>query len=534
MNTLKASKYYFLVLSSLAGICLGLSWYKPLTPLIFVAFIPLFELTERVYQGDYKYAKLTIWLYAWLTFILWNIVVYWWLWYAVDTIALAAWLANGLLMTLPILLYYIIKKTVVNQFGLFAFLVCWVCFEYLHLQWDLSWIWLNVGNVFAFMPTWVQWYEYTGTFGGTCWVLTANILIYKALSQKRVRVFAALVVLIPIIFSYYLYKVYEEKGVPVEVAIVQPNFDCYTEKYVYNARTREKNAETYIPYLHQVDSIIGLSRKILTPQTAFIAFPETTFHQLKDERNMTSYYDVKKLKYLQETFPSVSVLAGMDSYKILDSPDEHTSATRYKKSLGHYEIFNSALFLSNQNTMGIYRKSKFIIGVETTPFANLLESMTIDLGGITGNLGKQDQRTVFRNSDSLGIAPIICYESVYGEYVTDYVKNGAHILAVITNDGWWDNTPGHLQHLAYSSLRAIETRRPVCRAANTGISGFIDQRGELVKKSRYNEAIALRHMVMANNVESFYVQYGDYIARLCTFLLAFMVLAAGVRCLIVQ
>ena len=526
----QASKCYLLTLAVISGVFLGLSWYRPFTFLIFIGFTPIIGIVHHVYAKKKNYPKCIVWLYTWLSFFLWNAIVYWWLWHAVQIIALFAWLANAFLMTLPVLVFYSIKKNSASQFDLFAFIICWISFEYLHLHWDLSWIWLNVGNVFAFVPKWIQWYEYTGTFGGTAWVLFINVLIYRVIFQEKKRLMLlGIVFLLPILYSYYLYARYEEKGNLVEIAIIQPNFNCYTEKYKYNPHTRKPNHNTFIPYKQQIDTMIALSKRTLTSKTDFIVFPETAFHSLKNEDNIITYPDIKQLKKLQKSYPNLSILGGMDSYKVLKKKAEHTTATRYLKALGYYEVFNSAFFLRNQGKIDIYKKSKFIIAVETTPFAKLLNSITVNLGGTTGNLGKQRYRSVFKNKDSIAIAPIICYESVYGEFVTNYVHKDANLLAIITNDGWWENTPGHLQHLAYASLRAIETRRSIARSANTGISGFIDQKGEIIQKSAYGERKSLLGIIHSNNILTVYVRYGDYIARLAVFILIFMILISFVR-----
>jgi apolipoprotein N-acyltransferase len=137
------------------------------------------------------------------------------------------------------------------------------------------------------------------------------------------------------------------------------------------------------------------------------------------------------------------------------------------------------------------------------------------------------ERTVFtRPADSLKIAPVICYESVFGSYVTQYIRKGANLIFVITNDGWWGNTPGHRQHFTFSQLRAIETRRSIARSANTGISAFIDQRGDVFQKTKYWEPAVIRQVINANNKITFYVKYGDYIARLSAFVAVFLLLIA--------
>ena len=112
------------------------------------------------------------------------------------------------------------------------------------------------------------------------------------------------------------------------------------------------------------------------------------------------------------------------------------------------------------------------------------------------------------------VAPVICYESVFGEYVTDYVKKGANFIGIITNDSWWGDTPGYQQHWSFARLRAIETRRSVARSANTGTSGFINQRGDELQKSEYLTLDCLRQKIKCNEKITFYVKYGDVIGKI--------------------
>jgi apolipoprotein N-acyltransferase len=164
------------------------------------------------------------------------------------------------------------------------------------------------------------------------------------------------------------------------------------------------------------------------------------------------------------------------------------------------------------------------------PLAKLmkpLERFAINLGGTVGSLGSDEERMVFtRQPDGLTVAPVICYESVFGEYVTEYVHKGANLIFVITNDGWWGDSPGHRQHLSFSRLRAIETRRSIARSANTGISCFIDQRGDIFQATKYWELAVIRQEINANDEITFYVRYGDYIARVSGFVTAFLLLFA--------
>ena len=106
---------------------------------------------------------------------------------------------------------------------------------------------------------------------------------------------------------------------------------------------------------------------------------------------------------------------------------------------------------------------------------------------------------------------------MYGEFVTEYVKKGANMLFVITNDGWWGNTLGYKQHLYYSGLRAIETRRSIARSASTGISCFIDQRGEFMKQTEYGKKAAIKAQINANSKMTYYAEHGNFISRILLF-----------------
>jgi apolipoprotein N-acyltransferase len=113
---------------------------------------------------------------------------------------------------------------------------------------------------------------------------------------------------------------------------------------------------------------------------------------------------------------------------------------------------------------------------------------------------------------------------MYGEYINEYVRNGAQFLAIITNDGWWNNSPGHKQLLSYSKIRAIESRRDIARSANTGISAVINKRGDVLKTIGYNESGVINSSINLSNQITFYVKYGDYIYRIALFFFLIIVL----------
>jgi apolipoprotein N-acyltransferase len=179
----------------------------------------------------------------------------------------------------------------------------------------------------------------------------------------------------------------------------------------------------------------------------------------------------------------------------------------------------------------VYHKSKLVVGTELTPYPKIFVpldnwlSAKMKVGGLMGRCVGQDGVSLLHFGPQrapLGCA--VCYESVYGEYCAEYVRAGAQALAIITNDAWWGNTPGYRQHLSYAALRAIELRRDIARCGNTGISAFIDQRGEILETSDWWTRETLSGTVNLSSEQTLFVKHGDIAGRVCT--LVFLILAA--------
>lgn len=504
-------------------VLLTLSWYPPLAPLLFLALVPLLMLEERLSLRSF-------WGWTILMFLGWNVGAIWWLWNASKWFTLGAWGANAVLMSLPVVLFSLTRHLSDGRFRFLPFVMLWLGFEYLHQNWGLTFPWLNLGNVLGAYPMWAQWYEYTGTLGGSLWFLVGNVLFFQTLIHRsRNAIALASWILLPFGFSLYLFYTFEPEAVtPVEVVVVQPNLDCYTEKFARNPQTGEPSTN-YVPYQKQVNRLQRLAEENLSPETRFVAFPETALHKNVEEGYLliNKNPEYTQLRNWLRAHPGLTLITGMDSYYIYKE-GEKPSVTARQGNGFTYDKYNTALFLLPSGEHEFYHKSKLVIGAETTPFR---AAMPVALKDMSGSLGIQPEREVFphpQDSTHLNAAPVICFESVYGEFVTEYEK--MNLIFVITNDGWWGDTPGYRQHLRFSQLRAIEMRRPVARSANTGISCFIDARGKITKKLGYGKMGALRGTVQASSAPpTFYARYGDYIGRIAAFLGIAFLLSAYIR-----
>jgi apolipoprotein N-acyltransferase len=139
-------------------------------------------------------------------------------------------------------------------------------------------------------------------------------------------------------------------------------------------------------------------------------------------------------------------------------------------------------------------------------------------GGTAGGYGHDKEAHAFHVAGNPYVtAPIICYESIYGEYTTNYIHKGANLLTIMTNDGWWANTAGHKQHLHYAKLRAIETRKWVARSANTGVSAVIDNNGNLLETRAWDTSDVIKYAIPPVSGETFFVRNGALIFVLASF-----------------
>ncbi|MFN3315991.1 MAG: apolipoprotein N-acyltransferase, partial [Raineya sp.] len=290
--------------------------------------------------------------------------------------------------------------------------------------------------------------------------------------------------------------------------------------------------ESFIPYDKQANIFLELASQKITKQTQLLVFPETAFDEGYDEKYIQNYAPIRIIKDFLQKNPQISLLGGTTSWEIYGK-EKKTFTARKNDQLGYYDVFNTAMFLgAKTDSVAFYHKSKLVPIVESMPYPNVIEkllgSVIIDLGGTSGGLGYQTEREVFFN-EKFGFAPIICYESVYGEYVTEYVQKGANILCIITNDGWWGDTPGYRQHWQMAKLRAIETRRAVARSANTGISGFLDQKGDVIEKTSYWVKDVRKQSLQANTETTFYVRFGDYLGKIALIIFALVVVFAFLK-----
>lgn len=514
------------VLALLGGLLLCLPWEVDCWPILFVAWLPWLHLIRTLVVQQKGFWRSYGWLY--LATLTWNGASVWWIQGATIGGMLGAVFAMAACMTLVLTLVVQGARRWGWSWGVWALLFGWLGFEYFFHNSEIAWPWLTLGNGLASAPWAIQWYEYTGTLGGSLWVLLVNIMLYTVLSSWRTARLrqrswmcgiTVLLLFAPFVLSRALLPSEAEvrTGTPTEVVVIQPNVDPWREKF------------SGLTDVEQIERMLLLAQEKITPNTRFVAMPETAIPSAIWLEQLGESSQLALLRAFLAQHPQCHLLIGGTLLRYYDTVAPPTpTAHAFYENEGWYDAYNAALWFSDSvHDPAHYHKSKLVVGVEMMPYPQLLrflDKISINLGGMVGTLGTQPDRSVFWTRDSVGVAPIICYESVFGEFCTGYVRNGANLLAVITNDGWWGNTPGHRNHFNYAKLRAIETRRWLVRSANTGISGIIDPAGRVTERRGWWVQDAFRAKVYPQSQRTFYVEWGDYIGRIAYFAIALLLL----------
>ncbi len=499
-----------LLLVALSVALLASGWLGITGLTLLVALVPLLIISENLTDSKRDFWRMCGW--ATLTFLLWSAATIWWVWNATPLGPIVAGIVGTFYNLCGIMAYHYTSKRAPRALAYTILVTVWIATEWAYNSADVATFpWLLLGHGFS-GDTWaVQWYEYTGIFGGSLWVLLSNISIFEILRTRTTtsKVRAAIIIIAPMLLSVALLMSYTPSGRTAEISVIQPNVPCYEDE----RRASDKMQPT--------DDIMRLISEV--PQTsAFMVMPESALTYIPgigslDESQMESIQPFLGAM-IGKNHPTTKLITGA-STTVRYGDSQATNTARYFEGYGWYDRYNSALLISNNGAVeSIYHKGKLVIGVEAVPMKGLFDFLEIDLGGITGQLGWGREYTIFEN-EGIKIGPSICYEGLYGNYFAGFARHGAEVMSLVSNDGWWGDTAGHKRLFDFCRLRAIETRRAIARSANTGISGFISPTGENIgERLEWNEEGILTAEVELRSDITAYTIYGDWIARISTFI----------------
>jgi apolipoprotein N-acyltransferase len=431
--------------------------------------------------------------------------LYWTGWVTIAGMLVMVAILGGYVMIVFLVTRAVIAR--VGVVGIWAFPILWIAHEYLRGLGQLAFPWTNLSLSQIWALPLLQVAEFTGDLGVGLLVAVINVSIfemwrlYPSRGRKPVLTYAGIIVaLLAIPIAYGSHRMtHLDSTESVRVAVLQGDIDSYAkweENFVDNSmavyETQSRDADG-----RDVDLIVW-------PETAAPMY-------LRSERS-----------YLQEVLAlsrelDARFLVGTLEFKRLES--------------GKFLRYNAAAQVED----GFYKKDfhaklHLVPLGEWIPFSNYWQELDkLEVGGAHFTAG--DKYVLFEHPKG-PYAAAICYEGVFPDIIRQFAKNGARFFVNITNDGWYGFSSGPAQHAAHYILRAIETRRPFARSANTGISCFIDRAGVMHEVThQYVPDVRVHDLPLGDAWgQTFFVKTGMWLGQACTgFAVAVVVWLAVMR-----
>ncbi|HMQ69556.1 MAG TPA: apolipoprotein N-acyltransferase [Ignavibacteria bacterium] len=430
-------------------------------------------------------------------------------------------LVYPLFFVLPSVLFFLLNKNFSSSekkiLPLLSFPFLWTGFEYLQTFGQINFPWLFAGNSQSYNLSKIQYAEYTGMFGVSFWICLMSVLLFilfknirsSEVKLNRKNIIAAISILVifflPDLFNQLNNNIYPETG-KLKLGIVQPNINPWT-------KWAGKRQDLIPGYIEQIKSI-----KSEHPDVSLIILPETALPYYFRERIFE-----ERLSQIVNACDSLEtpLLIGTPDLVYYEDQSLAPEDAKIMKSSGlKYDTYNSAVLFEpgiEPDDFQKHQKIKLVIGSERMPYQEILSFtksiISWGVGLSSWQIGNDTNIFTLPGEEKFNTA--VCYESVYPEFFADFVNKGAEFSVIITNDGWWGKFFGTYQHNRFAVFRAIENRRWIARCANTGISDFIDPKGNFYLETEINEKASLIHEVGLINKKTFYTENGDVFSRGC-------------------
>jgi len=513
----------------LSGIMLGCAFPPmPFGFLAFFAFIPLFVILE----AESSRHKKTIVRYLYCTFFLYQGIANWWVgsWQKESDpfliiAGLALQIGHPFFLMLPFIAFFYIRQRMASVFA-YGFLPClYVAYEWLHSLTDASYPWLSIGYMTMSIEPIQQCADLFGIWGLTFLLMVVNILLFQFLIKKDKRIvlgcLIALIAILSCTVIYGLNRSLEVRGIvstspSIKIGIVQPNINPW------NKWEGEVRDQIFIHKSTMAKSVKNIPDLWLWSETA-IPFVNVPLNVYKD------------FSSLQSIIGKTPILTGFANLELVEDPSKEPLSKPFRLIPGSYYVAYNAAALLQDSTVSIHRKMRLTPFGEGFPFSQDIPWLGSILQwgvGISGWKKGEIQQPLKLYKDHQLIASIgtvICIESIYPEFVRNYAVSGATMLAVITNDAWFDNTPGPMQHFVISQMRAIENRRAIARCGNTGISGIIYPDGSIAKMANPQIRTVIIGDIPIISMDSLYMHVGDLLPKICSIASCIILCLAGYK-----
>lgn len=377
----------------------------------------------------------------------------------------------------------------------------WVTLEYAKGQLFTGFPWVSLAYSQYQNLSMIQIADFGSIYSVAFVIVLLNTALYLFLVSRRTRdLFVGLLALL-LTFSYGKFRLSQTaiKADSVSIAVIQGNIR-QSEKW--DNRFQKLTIEKY---LRLSESVLQNNHNT---RPDFILWPESAlpFIYGTEATHEKAIFDfVKKEK--------MDLIVGAPSITTMKS--------------GQIKLFNSALLLNPlEGLASRYDKMHLVPFGEYVPFSDFFFFADKFVSGISDFSPGRTARVMSAGESQIGVA--ICYEVIFPDLVRQFVKNGAAIMTTITNDAWFGQSAAPYQHFSMLVFRSIENRVPFARAANTGISGFIDDRGKIIARSKLDVEATLTEALIPGEQLTLYTLYGDLFVVPCA-IIAVLFLLTGFR-----
>ncbi|MBI5214300.1 MAG: apolipoprotein N-acyltransferase [Ignavibacteriae bacterium] len=475
--------------------------------------------------------------FSYVAFFLWHIIVGYWaggfthgrdIYQMLGGAGLL--LLNPFFYLIPIAAFQFIRRYFSFNVAVLSFPFCWIGLELFRAKTELALPWLTLGNTQTYNLSAIQFASFTGVYGVSFWILCINICLFflirkilkhewKLVARQSLLSFLSLLIifLVPYVHGFIVLQEQNKSNhsEKVRVALIQPNIDPF-EKW---------KADKFEPFLLHRE----MTRTLAGKNIDLVLWSETAIPFYLLHRNNQYYLEQLKEELLSA---KLNLVTGVPDIVYYSDNKTAPSTSKHNQEGKRYENFNGAILLEyNSDTVQRYHKKLLVPFAERVPFSdelNFLNAFQWDLG--LGGWGRGKEHTVFqfqtKNNTNAKFSTLICFESIFPGFVTEFVRNGAQFLTIITIDSWWGKTSGAYQHLQYSVFRAIENRRWLARCATGGISCIIDPFGNILEPSElFTRQITIGEVELRHEL-TFYTRYGDWFATLCIILASMFIVSA--------
>ncbi|MCX6327697.1 MAG: apolipoprotein N-acyltransferase [Bacteroidia bacterium] len=530
-NNVLVKRIIISIIILLNFIILGYTWWEhSFLCFCFVAFVPLL-LLEFIFEKS-KIKMIYFFLITFFLLMFWISISIFWLYNCNKHGYFIAVFLASLLCSIPFVIYSLLQGCFLLK--LISFTTAWLSIEYLQNHLDILVPYYQLGYILGFSPKLMQWYEYTGVYGGSLWIISINIgifLIFKLfiIKEKRFAIYVKhflailLLIIVPILISIYLYNNLSDGKNKISILAINPYSDVFQYKYKVKP---EMLLDDYTRYTYPY---IKKELFVLWPENAITGTNYLDeIHDNKLINNLINFSDSCKI-YL-----NTGILL---SEKFITQKRDNPFDLRYdlESNMWHF-TYSGSLFLNyNRNKLEFHTKSKLTPFEERIPYPKIfspLAKFIPSLGGFRFSEKKND--TDLFIVDDVKIAPIICIESYYGEYTSNIVRKGANVIFLILNEGWYKSQVPKTHFLMYTTVRAVENRKYIARSSNYGIIAIVNSRGDIMIKKSEKKPNVIFGEIFLNNKTTFYTRYGDYIGKLSILITIIIIVWAFVEPILVK